>query len=307
MEIEISQNGDLESNQQQNNQIQNNQTNNIIREIQQNEQENIQPQEQNNENRNIEFNPPPIEDKMNQIQNNQPDNFIREIQHKEKQEQQNINDEVHKLKVKDIFKKIDAWKLGMQSSQLKRLRPDQRIKLVNKSIYNHIEKDLKKNAISKNEIEDAVDEKTIIELERLGYNENGYKIHDVNTSYLSRGSSVSALLDSSVNDTYESNELKKIETILKKYLITTNPPDDYEGILENLTPVQRINKVKQFYLNQAKNVQYWDFLPKSDLDEIIKTVTDSTLLLYGFDPTGKYIDDTKRKEEDKKRRKKVNY
>lgn len=244
---------------------------------------------------------------MNQIQNNQPDNFIREIQHEEKQEQQNIDDEVHRLKVKDIIKKIDVWKLGMQSSQLKRLRPDQRIKLINKSIYNHIEKDLKRNAVSKNEIEDVVDEKTIIELERLGYNENGYKIHEDNTSYLSRGSSVSALLDSSINDTYESNELKKIETILKKYLITTNPPDDYEGILENLTPAQRINKVKQFYLNQAKNVQYWDFLPKSDLNEIIKTVTDSTLLLYGFDPTGKYIDDTKRKEEDKKRKKRINY
>ena len=195
----------------------------------------------------------------------------------------------------------------MQGSRLDFLVPDKRKNLIKNRIYDVIEKDLKDKNISKNEIEDIVEEKTISELERLGFNENGYKLHDNNTSTLSRGSSISAILDTSINESYQPNELRKIETVLKKYLATTNPPDDYANILPELSQAQRIYKVKQFYLDQAKHVQYYEFLPKKDFDEIIKNATNATLLLFGFTPAGKYIDEEKRKQEARKKSKKPIY
>ena len=262
----------------------------------------VQQPQQNQENTNVEidFNPPGINNFQNQSQVvNEPENYIRAVPD-DQEEQNEINNEVQQLKLADVLKKIDGFRLGMQSSRMKLLNPAERKKVLTNVINTYINKDLKEKNIDKKEVQRAIDEKILLELARLGFDEDGNKITDLNESIITLRTEMPQQTTQE-NDKYKNNyfkekEIDKAFRIMKEYLATTNPPNDYKEVLADLTPEERFLKLKNFYAQQATNVNNFDIIPMNDFEDAIYEQTIATLKLYGYDDDGSKIKNKKKRK-----------
>lgn len=255
-----------------------------------------QQQNQENQTLNLDFNPPEVEDVQNQRNMvNEPENYIRAVPDNQ-EEQTEINNEVHQLLLNEINKKIDDFRLTMQTSRLKNIEAKGRKNFLENLITGTIKKDLEDKNISKNEVQNAIDIKVISELARLGYDENGEKIIDLNESTISLRSEIPQKTQRP-NDSFANIKIETVLKVLKRYLANTNPPETYKDMLPELSPKERILKIKEFYKERAKKVSNYEILPMKDYENAIEQQTNATLETWGYDANGlkKNLQSKKRK------------
>lgn len=237
----------------------------------------------------LEFNPPNVEDRQNQREP-EPDNYIRAIPNN----QEEINDEVHQNNFNEILNKINKFKVNFKGVRLERLNPENRKFIIKKAITTHIKPDLQEKKIDITEMENAINKKAISELNRLGYDEDGEQLINLNESMISLRSEMPR--NTTQNDEKNDTERAKIFNKMLLYLENIKLPDNYKETLKNSTPEERIELVNSFYRQKALDPSF-NALSDDDFEGILDYRTIKVLDIYGYDANG-----LEKKETSKKRK-----